>query len=305
MSFEREVAKPAKQKAPDHKFRKGTEVVRLEGRARRATRLTAQLEERRDAARTIVGGVRFSVGRDTGFSVHPPGTFDTADVVSYALQTVEDSDLVRKKLKANKPFMMQLLDQGSYTIESPLLRFGLQSEIVAIAAAYLGLVPILQFASVYYSSATGAELAKSQLYHCDSDDVEQLKVFVLCEAVTPAMGPLTLLRADDSEVIRARSAYRFNTRLADTEVEELLGGRPAATELVGPAGTTAFVDTSRCFHYGSRIEDPTLRRVIVLLQYVTPLAFVLPEDDFRLGARFRALDAPSLDPVTRLVLGAA
>ena len=81
---------------------------------------------------------------------------------------------------------------------------------------------------------------KSQLYHCDSDDVEQMKVFVLCEAVTPAMGPLTLLRADDSEVIRARSAYRFNTRLTDAAVEELLGGKPAAAALVGPAGTTAF-----------------------------------------------------------------
>jgi hypothetical protein len=304
MPFEREVAKPAKQKPPDHKVRVGTEAIRLDGRTRRAARLTAQLEDRRDAARAIVGAARFSVSRDTGFSVHPPGTFDSAAVVRFALQTVDDSDIARKKLKANKPFMMRLLDQGSYTIESPLLRFALQPEIVAIAAAYLGLVPVLQFANVFHSSATGAELVKSQLYHCDSDDVEQMKVFVLCEAVTPAMGPLTLLRADDSEVIRTRSAYRFNTRLADAEVEELLGGKPAAAALVGPAGTTAFVDTSRCFHYGSRIQDSELRRVIVLLQYVTPLAFVLPEDDFRHGARFRALDAPDLDPVTRLVLGA-
>ena len=99
---------------------------------------------------------RFSVSRDTGFSVHPPGTFDTADVVSFALQTVEDADIARKKLKANKPFMMRLLDQGSYTIESPLLRFALQPEIVAIAAAYLEARPVLQFANVFHSSATGA-----------------------------------------------------------------------------------------------------------------------------------------------------
>jgi hypothetical protein len=304
MSLNSKPAEAKKPKAPDHSIRVGTDSVRLDGRARRASRLHAQLEERRAAAQALDGAARFVVDRNAGFSVHAPGTFETADVVNFALRAVAESDIERKKRKANKPFMMRLLDQSAYTLETPLLRLALQPELVAMAAAYLGLVPVLQFANVFHSSATGAELVKSQLYHCDSDDVEQMKVFVLCETVTPAMGPLTVLRADDSEVVRNRSEYRFNTRLTDEQVEQLLGARPAETPLVGPAGTTAFLDTSRCFHYGSRIEDATLRRIVVLLQYVTPLAFVLPEEDFRDGARFRALDSPNLDPITRLVLGA-
>lgn len=304
MSREDEPAKIGKSKAPDHSTRVGTEADRLEGRARRAARISAQLEERRDAAQTLRASARIVVDHDAGFSIHAPGMFDTADVVRCAVDTVMESDIERKKQKANKPFMMRLLDQASFTLDSSILRFALQREIVAIASAYLGVVPVLQFANVFISTATGADLVKSQLYHCDSDDVEQMKVFVLCEAVTAEMGPLTILRADDSEVLRIRSAYRFNTRLTDAQVGELLGGRPSETALIGPAGTTAFIDTSRCFHYGSRIDDPAVRRIIVLLQYVTPLAFVLPEEDFRSGARFRTLDAPDLDPVTRLVLGA-
>jgi hypothetical protein len=304
MQIEDKSPKAGKAKAPDHSTRVGTDDVRLEGRARRAARLSAELETRRQATPALLASTRFVVDRKAGFSIHPPGTIDTASIVTFALDAVAASDVERKKLKANKPFMMRLLDQGAYTLESPMLRFGLQPELIATAASYLGLVPVLQFANVFHSSATGAELVKSQLYHCDSDDVEQMKVFVLCEEVTPAMGPLTFLRADDSETVRARYDYRFNTRLTDEQVEQSLGGRPIATALTGPAGTTAFIDTSRCFHYGSRIEDTALRRIVVLLQYVTPLAFVLPEDDFHAGARFRSLDAPDLDPVTRMVLGA-
>ena len=43
---------------------------------------------------------------------------------------------------------------------------------------------------------------------------------------------------------------------------------------------------------------------MVMLQYVTPLAFILP-DDHREGAQFRHLASDVHDEVTRFVLGAA
>jgi hypothetical protein len=47
-----------------------------------------------------------------------------------------------------------------------------------------------------------------------------------------------------------------------------------------------------------------LFRLVVMLQYVTPLAVILPEDDFRSGASFRHLLRPEADSVTALLLGA-
>ena len=41
-----------------------------------------------------------------------------------------------------------------------------------------------------------------------------------------------------------------------------------------------------------------------MLQYVTPLAFILPEDDFRAGASFRHLWREDHDELTTLLLGA-
>jgi hypothetical protein len=188
-------------------------------------------------------------------------------------------------------------------LESPILQLGLRRGIVAAAAEYLGMVPILQYANFMYSTHAGAELLKSQLYHCDSDEAEQIKVFVLCDHVTPATGPLTFLPADQSQVVRDRTRYKYKTRLTDQEVSESLGGLDSQVALTGPTGTTAFIDTSRCLHYGSRFQDESARRLVIMLQYVTPLAFLYP-DDHRSTARFRHLASPAADEMTSLVLGA-
>ena len=109
----------------------------------------------------------------------------------------------------------------------------------------------------------------------NSDETEQMKVFVLCDEVTPESGPLTFRPAAPSETLRGKAAYKYNTRLTDTQVRELLGAAAAPTAILGPAGTTAFLDTSRCFHFGSRCADASTHRLVVMLQYVTPRQLVL------------------------------
>jgi hypothetical protein len=116
-------------------------------------------------------------------------------------------DLEEKRAKANKPYMVSLDAMDAITLDSPLLRFALRPDIVASAAHYLGVVPILQFANVMYSSHVAAEPSKSQLYHCDSDEAEQIRVFVLCEEVTAASGPLTFVPAAQSQEGRAHGVW--------------------------------------------------------------------------------------------------
>ena len=53
-------------------------------------------------------------------------------------------------------------------------------------------------------------------------------------------------------------------------------------------GTVCFVDTTQCFHFGSRVESGTAPRLVTMIQYLTPSSFMLPRDH-RHGSPFRHL----------------
>ncbi|MSO45981.1 MAG: hypothetical protein EXQ59_04350 [Acidobacteria bacterium] len=111
---------------------------------------------------------------------------------------------------------------------------------------------------------------------------------------TPSNHPLDFLKT-----------HKKKTRLTDEAVHAAFGPGLTETALTGTPGTTAFLDTSRCLHYGSRFGDVSARRLVVMLQYITPMAFILPEHDFREAATFRPLARPEHDAITAMVLGAA
>lgn len=299
------MAVPVKSKPPSHGFRVSTDRVRQEYRRQRTAALGDQLDRRTKAAADIASSAAVTIDRDEGYAVCPPGRFEeTSGIVALARGVMTSVDLEEKRSKANKPFMVGLIAMDEVTLDSPLLRFALRPDIVASAARYLGVVPILQYANVMYSSHVAAEPSKSQLYHCDSDEAEQVKVFILCEDVTAATGPLTIVPASQSQVVRDRTGYKYKSRLTDEAVHAAFGHGLKETALIGAPGTTGFIDTSRCLHYGSRIADAFARRLVVMLQYITPTAFILPEDDFREGAKFRRLASPDHDEITSMVLGA-
>jgi hypothetical protein len=295
--------KSAKQKPASHAFRVSTDEVRQQYRRERAVEMPERLEPRVALAPELAQKAAVNIPREDGYVVVPAGRFEMSAVLAASHDMLATADVAAKQADAHKAFLISLGEQRDWSLESPIVQLGLRAEIVAAATAYLGMVPILQYANFMYSSYTGDELLKSQLYPCDSDEAEQMKVFVLCDEVTPATGPLTFLPARQSQVVRDRTGYRYKNRLTDQEVSDALGGLDSEVALTGPAGTTAFIDTSRCLHYGSRFRDPGAQRLVVMLQYVTPLAF-LYTDDHRSTARFRHLVPPESDELTSLILGA-
>jgi len=280
----------------------GSDDARREYRRCRELQIATQMGTRRRAADLAAGPVH--IPRDKGFLSCDGARFpDIPAVVASARKVLASVNLEKVKLKANKRFMMKLLDQKSLTLDSPFMRLALHPDIVAAATRYLGVVPILQFVNVYFSSESGEQLSKSQLFHCDSDDVEQVKVWVLCEETTPETGPLTLLPSAESELVRKRVGYTYDMLLTDEQVSEVLGEQAAPRQFLGPPGTVGFFDTSRCLHFGSRFLDPTKTRLIVMLQYITPLSFILPTEYWE-QARYRALGtAPGLNDISRMILG--
>jgi hypothetical protein len=288
---------------PTQIARRGSDRERHEHRRSRESQIAAQMDMRRHVAAELDAGA-IEIPREVGFLICDGSRFpEIPAVVSSAQHVLATSNLEKLKAKANKRFMMKLLDQKTLTLESPFMRLALRPDIVNAVTRYLGVVPILQFVSVYYSSETGEELSKSQLYHCDSDDVQQVKVWVLCNEVTPEDGPLTLLPAADSDLVRKNVGYRYDMLLTDAQVTEVLGGRHTERQFLGPPGTVGFFDTSQCLHFGSRFVDPNRTRLIVMLQYITPVSFILPLEYWE-HARYRAFGAaPGLNDMSRMILG--
>jgi hypothetical protein len=288
---------------PTQIARRGTDEERHEERRSRESQIATQMEMRRRAAADLRPGP-VEIPRDVGFLVCDSGRFpDVPAVVSAAQHVLATVNLEKLKARAFKRFMMKLLDQKLVTLDSPFMRLALNPDVVAAASRYLGVLPILQFVGVYYSSETSEDLSKSQLYHCDSDDTEQVKVWVLCNEVTPETGPLTLLPAAQSDLVRKKVGYTYDMLLTDEQVSEVLGAQAAPRQFLGPPGTVGFFDTSRCLHFGSRFLDPTKTRLIVMLQYITPLSFILPTEYWE-QARYRALGAaPGLNDLSRMILG--
>ena len=287
---------------PSQIARWGSDEVRQQFRAGIESQIAPQMASRREAAAHLKTPP-VEMSRDAGFVFCSGDLFpEIPEVVASSRALLAAANIEKLKENSNKPFMMRLLKKKSFGLDSPFMRLALNPDVIATASRYLGVVPILQFVNVYYS-APSEDLSKSQLYHCDSDDVEQVKLWVLCDEVTPETGPLTLLPPAESDLVRKKTGYRYDTLLQDDEVSGILGGRGSEQQFVGPAGTTGFIDTSRCLHFGSRFNDPSMSRLIFMAHYVTPMSFIIPPRYWE-HARYRDLGAaPGLDDVSRMILG--
>jgi hypothetical protein len=280
---------------------RGPRVRRIYHHARRIERYF------RDAERRVVGRCLPSTAIDIaparGFLVLPPGSFPESDgIIAEARDALARFDAAAPpEGKNRKRFLQNVVDASTFSLDSAVLRFGLRDDVLAAIARYLGAVPFLTSIQMFHSDAVKDVPTSSQLYHCDGDDVTQIKVFVYCSDVDHASGPLTVLDARTTGIVQRRTGYWYRQRLTDAQVAEAAGSG-GEHQILGPAGTTAFVDTSRCFHFGSRVAPEAPARLVTMIQYQTPYSFMLPTSGQH-ALPFRRLLAPGLGRLQRQVLG--
>jgi hypothetical protein len=198
-------------------------------------------------------------------------------------------------LNPNKLFLLSVLAGDDFCAHPDLLRFMVSRPILDIATAYLGAVPLLAGANLWWSPPNDSA-SSSQLFHTDNEDWRQLKVMINVYDTDASHGPFTLVPADASE--RALRATRYVTgRLPDEAVHAHIGDcQPVA--FTGRAGSGGFVDTSRCLHFGSRENRDD--RLVLAFQF---LRFESPTEStsvLRVPPGLRGLDA---DPIQLLALG--
>lgn len=289
----------------NHFFQHRSEPERIVFERMRQALSLPTIVARRTAAREIARDATFTIDRDRGFTVFPPETFPEArEIVDATAALGRNVDLTKPGLskKARSGFMVPMIDSARLTLDSPMLRLALRPDVIAAVSSYLGMVPVIAYLQVFYSEAGADEARSSQLFHCDADATSQVKIFVLCSEVTRSNGPLTLLDAKTSRSVRSRLGYHFGGKIKDKRLAGIISEadhRP----VVGPPGTVCFVDTTQCFHFGSRVESGTAPRLVTMIQYLTPSSFMLPRDH-RQGSPFRHLATPTMSRAQRLVLGA-
>ena len=281
---------------------RGPAVRRVYFNARRVSRFL------RDAPRRSVlaalAPTDIDIDSSAGFRVVAPGRFEeTPGIVAEARTALARYDASAPPTGKNrKRFLQNVLDPKSLTLDSAIIRFALREDVLSAVSKYLGVVPLLTTISVFHSDTVAGDPTSSQLYHCDGDDVTQVKVFFYCTDVDTPSGPLTLLDAETTREVQRRTGYWYRHRLTDEQVSAAVG---AAREhiILGPTGTAVFVDTSRCFHFGSRVAAGAPPRLATMIQYQTPYSFMLPAGIEEAALPFRRLLTSSMSSVQRLVLG--
>jgi hypothetical protein len=202
-----------------------------------------------------------------------------------------------------REFFQQIITDDHIARYPSVLDFATSSDVLLPAIRYLGFLPTLSAAK-----PLGVRLAESdqrfvpdwdgkyrasQLFHCDYHDSPMVYVIVCLRDVTPECGPFSFLPISVSD--RARAALGYHRRghpyrVSDDEMYAVVA-RSELREFAYPAGTVLFLDSSRCFHYGSR--DCAKPRYLMMYAYVS-----VRRTDFTDLLR-KESEAPLPDPETR------
>lgn len=165
--------------------------------------------------------------------------------------------------KTNKPFIQDIHTPDDLKRFPAFLDFVTSPEILSVASRHLELVPMLsktlppgvRFVESWREyDEPGAPLRDSQLYHLDHHDAPLVYVIVLLRDTTIENGPWTFLPASVSDRAVKKLGYRKRGepyRVTDERMYEAVS-KEEAIEFSYPRGTVLFIDSNRCFHYGSR-----------------------------------------------------
>jgi hypothetical protein len=253
---------------------------------------------------------RHAIPRERGFLVLPPGALDTTEVIDTGNDLIDSIGHERLLAEFNpkKDTMSRgFLPEDARELDSPYMRFALHEDVVAPISAYLGVVPILLDIDIWYAYAPPSKKGpkNASLWHFDGDDTTQVKVWIHLRDVGSESGPLTVLDASRSATLAEEIGWdnSVESRVEDEKVAPFARDRQL-TLFTGPAGTVDFVDTSRCLHFGSRVQEGVPVRRVFFAKYVTPYAFRW-EHDHRREAPFRNLAPAAVSELQALLLGAA
>jgi hypothetical protein len=169
-----------------------------------------------------------------------------------------------RKWEHEKPFLQNINPESAIDTHPQLLDFVTSPEVVAAAAPCFGYVPPLSGllprgvrlmeSSTQFDPQPDGPWRESQLYHLDYHSTPTVYVVVALRDIGPDDGPLHFLGKAASRRVAEALRYgerRVPYRLTDDDVHSRVD-ESEVHRFTAPAGTVLFLESSACFHFGSR-----------------------------------------------------
>lgn len=264
-----------------------------------------EIRYRQELVPSLSQNLPFEIHKKEGYLVldgfqHFP---EVQEIIDQSLRIVSENDVEAIRKNKKEQLLIGLLKKETLTLDSPFMRFVLRPEVVGAASKYLGIVPVVNMIDVWYSrSKMTNELRGSQLHHLDWAAQTQVKIFIYATDVPEESGPLVVMEAGASRKLQHQLGYKYESRVSDAVADKIVGQSPQHI-MTGKKGSVIMADTSRCFHYGSRVKDESHYRVVALFQFLPPQAFILPLD-YKKSCLYSFLSNEGLPEYQQLVLGA-
>ncbi|SEM34137.1 hypothetical protein [Bradyrhizobium sp. OK095] len=196
-----------------------------------------------------------------------------------------------------KKFWVRLLDaemkDGKLSADNIFVRYAMQPAVINVVATALGEIPWLDYVLLSYSRHTGEDLASSQLWHRDHDDVRVIKLFsYLTDVEDDGDGPFTFLPRQSTD----KFGYPImSSHFPDEKVFQKVP-RGDVKVMKAPRLTSFMVDTAKCLHMGSRMAPGHGRLLYTATFHAFPRMYP--------GAKTRPFSpTPDTTPLQKLIMG--
>ena len=162
-------------------------------------------------------------------------------------------DVINKKKNniGTKEYLQNILRENDENNIKVFLNFFLNKKFLSIVKSHLNELPLLTELKVLYSpSNISNEHIGSQLFHRDFDDTKIVKIFVNLVDVDLNTGPLEIIKLEKSNSIKKK--INKNYGLHSDIIDKFIDHKKDKYIFVGKKFDCLFVDTSSCYHRGSR-----------------------------------------------------
>ena len=209
-----------------------------------------------------------------------------------------------RKWEHEKPFLQNINPESAIDEHPSLVDFATSPPMIAAVTPVFGYVPLLSGllprgvrlmeSSTTFDPDADGPWRESQLYHLDYHSSPTVYVVVALRDIGPDDGPLHFLGASASR--RVAEALNYGSRgvpyrLSDADVYSIVD-EEEVHRFSAPRGTVLFIESSACFHFGSR--RPEKPRYQMQYAFVSPvrsdfLAMWRPQRIYPVGAATPAL----------------
>ena len=184
-----------------------------------------------------------------------------------ALELSRSRGTVSDSAGSHKKEFRSLLLGNRIEIDNPFLEIALRPELLEIAGRYMGMRVYLRGLQLCWDWPTPGPPADTQLWHCDSDDVVNVKVFVYFTDVDMGGGPFCFVPR--THVFGDRAYWLAQRKGEGRTTDDWMAAAVPSSQwsvCTGGVGTVTICDTTG-YHKG--LKPIRSDRLMLIIQYTS------------------------------------